>query len=160
MTISRRIALAFACMLLAFAVFATMGIVPTAVRFGPRYAFRPLRCTQSIYSLRFQVGFSLCLLLSTSRMQMAGEPGPSWPLESQLVLALCWPCRCSVLSSVLGGSVRQSGKEKVQSLLWHSLSDPLRPLSMSFYSGASQAKRSRPESEEIRSASSRCHKFR
>src|SRR3954470_6106002 len=114
--------------------------------------FRTLRCTQFIYSLRFQVGFSLCLLLSTLGMQIAGEPGPSWPLEAQLVLALFWPYRSSVLSSALGGSAWQSGKEKVQSLLWRSLSDPLRPSSMSFCSGASQAKRSRPESEKVSSA--------
>jgi len=37
-TTARRIALAFFCMLLAFAIFATLGTVPLAVRYGLRYA--------------------------------------------------------------------------------------------------------------------------
>ena len=38
MTTRKRMALAFACMLVAFAIFAILGIVPAAVRYGPRYA--------------------------------------------------------------------------------------------------------------------------
>jgi hypothetical protein len=37
MTIPRRLALAFFCMLLAFAIFAILGTVPLAIRYGPRH---------------------------------------------------------------------------------------------------------------------------
>ena len=37
MTAPKRIALAFGCLLLAFAIFDSLGTVPTLIRYGPRY---------------------------------------------------------------------------------------------------------------------------
>ena len=60
MTTPKRMALAFACMLLAFAAFALLGIVHAAVQFGPRYA-RPVVQILPVYLLFTLPGWALAL---------------------------------------------------------------------------------------------------
>jgi len=109
MTISRRIALAFACMLLAFAVFATMGIVPTAVRFGPRYAISTAEM-YPIYLFFTLVGWVLALPFVIYFKNADG-----WRTWAILAIGIAIG-PCFMLALPMLGSLVRSGR--ISSAIW------------------------------------------